>query len=192
MIARGYRLLLDACGIFAGLLVGAMTALVGWDVVARNLGWPSVNWVLDVTEYMLPLATCIAAPWLMYQNQHVRLDVLNMVLSPRTLAAIDKIASAVGAVVSAVIAWYGIAVMLDSRAAGSLVMKSLVFPEWWVYWPVPIGFTLLTIECVRRLLHGPGGASQALDSPELAATSATAADATAHIGDAGSGHGAPR
>ncbi len=164
---RAYRLLLNACGLFAGLLVGAMTALVGYDVLTRNAGWGGVSWVLDVTEYMLPVATCIAAPWLMYQNQHVRLDVLNRVLSERALARIDRIASLIGAIVSAVIAWYAVAVIVDSRQAGSIVMKSLIFPEWWVYLPVPIGFGLLAVECVRRFFHGPGGPLGSLDSPEL-------------------------
>jgi hypothetical protein len=46
--------------------------------------------------------------------------------------------------------WYALRMLLDSRAAGSLVMKSLVFPEWWLYVPVPIGFALLALECGRR------------------------------------------
>lgn len=183
---RLYRLLLDACGIAAGALVGAMTFLVGYDVLARNLGWGSVVWVLDVTEYMLPLATCLAAPWLMYQNMHIRLDVLNMVLAPRTLAAIDRIASLIGAVVSIAITWYGLAVIADSRAAASIVMKSIIFPEWWVYIPVPFGFGLLAVECIRRFLYGPGAPLGTVDSPELTAGQAPGPDETATTPPGGS------
>ena len=180
---RLYRLLLDACGVAAGALVGAMTFLVGYDVLARNLGWGSVVWVMDVTEYMLPLATCLAAPWLMYQNMHIRLDVLNMVLSPRKLALIDRVASLIGAVVSIAITWYAFAVIADSRAAASIVMKTIIFPEWWVYLPVPFGFGLLAVECIRRLLFGPGIPLGTVDSPELTAVHAP--------GPSGSGSPAP-
>ncbi len=145
-----YDLLMRACGGFAALLVGAMTVLVGYDVVMRNIGMGSLDWILDVTEYMLPTAICASAPWLMYRNQHIRLDLLNMVLPPRVLRHIDRIAATVGVVGAGIFAWYALALLLDSRATGSLVMKSLVFPEWWTYVPVPIGFALLTIECARR------------------------------------------
>jgi TRAP-type transport system small permease protein len=169
---RLYRLLLNACGVAAGLMVAIMTFLVGYDVIARNLGWGNLPWVMDITEYMLPLATCVAAPWLLYQNMHIRLDVLNMVLSPRALARIDRAASAVGLAVSLVITWYSIRVIGDSIESGSIVMKTLIFPEWWVYTPVPFGFGLLAVECLRRLVYGPGEPLGTVDTTELTAAHA--------------------
>ena len=35
------------------------------------------------------------------------------------------------------------------------MIKSLVFPEWWLFAPVPLCFALLAVECLRRLLR-PG------------------------------------
>ena len=32
-----------------------------------------------------------------------------------------------------------------------MVFKSVVFPEWWLYAPVPLCFGLLAVEFVRRL-----------------------------------------
>ncbi|GAA5232235.1 TRAP transporter small permease [Verticiella sediminum] len=145
-----YGLIMNAFGAVAALLVGVMTALVSYDVIVRNLGLGSLDWVLEVSEYMLPVIICASAPWLMYRNQHIRLDVLNMVLPTRVLRRIDRYAASVGAVVSLIFAWYALLLLLDSRAAGSLVMKSLVFPEWWLFVPVPIGFGALAVECARR------------------------------------------
>jgi TRAP-type C4-dicarboxylate transport system permease small subunit len=31
------------------------------------------------------------------------------------------------------------------------VIKSVVFPEWWLYAPVPVCFALLAVEFVRRI-----------------------------------------
>ncbi|MFY9512768.1 MAG: TRAP transporter small permease [Rubrivivax sp.] len=146
-----YAALMQACGALAALLVGLMTVLVGYDVVMRNIGGGGLYWILDVTEYMLPTAICVSAPWLMYRNQHIRLDLLNMVFAPEKLRHVDRAAAVVGMLSSAIFTWYAVALLLDSRAAGSLVMKSLVFPEWWIYVPVPIGFGLLAIECGRRV-----------------------------------------
>ncbi len=160
-----YDALMKACGAVAALLVGLMTVLVSYDVVMRNIGGGGLSWILDVTEYMLPAAICASAPWLMYRNQHIRLDLLNMVLSADRLRMVDRLAAGVGMVASGVFTWYALALIADSRAAGSLIMKSLVFPEWWVFIPVPIGFGLLAIECARRLLL-PGTVAPAADDAQ--------------------------
>lgn len=150
-----YQRLMQACGAAAAILVGLIVLLVCYDVIARNLGAHSLPWIVEVTEYALPLATFLAAPWLMYRNEHIRLDVLGASLSRARMAVVDRIAAGFGFAVSAVIAWYGVAVILDARAAGVLVIKSLVFPEWWLFVPVPLCFSLLALECLRRLLR-PG------------------------------------
>jgi TRAP-type C4-dicarboxylate transport system permease small subunit len=41
-------------------------------------------------------------------------------------------------------------------------MKALVFPEWWLYVPVPIGFALLALECGRRVLRPSGLTEEAV------------------------------
>jgi TRAP-type C4-dicarboxylate transport system permease small subunit len=148
--------LMRACGVIAAATLGLITLLVCYDVVGRNLGLPTVDWVNEVTEYALPLATLAAAPWLMWRNQHVRLDVLGAMLSPAAQRRVDRVASGLGLVISLAMVWYSIRMLQDSRAAGSLVMKSLVFPEWWLYVPVPIAFALLAIECGRRIFAPTG------------------------------------
>jgi TRAP-type C4-dicarboxylate transport system permease small subunit len=55
------------------------------------------------------------------------------------------------ALVCITLVWYSIRVFADSRQIGALVMKSLVFPEWWLFVPLPICFALMAIECARRV-----------------------------------------
>jgi TRAP-type C4-dicarboxylate transport system permease small subunit len=148
--------LMRGCGYVAAATIAAITLLVCYDVVGRNIGLPTLVWVNEVTEYALPIATLAAAPWLMWRNQHVRLDLLGAVLSPAAQRTADRVASAIGLVVSLLMLWYGMAMLLDSRSAGSLVMKALVFPEWWLFVPVPIGFALLALECGRRVFRPSG------------------------------------
>ena len=191
-----WRGLMDACGLIAGLLVGGLTVLVCYDVIARNVGFGSVPWIVEIAEYMLPVGTCFAAPWLMFQNQHVRLDVLNLVLSPAAQRRLDRGASIAGALVSAVVCWYSLVAIADSRAAATITMKALSFPEWWLLAPLPLGFGLLAIECVRRLFdETPPDSSPAevATAGEAASDAAREAGTTATAGGAtGAGAGAPR
>ena len=38
-----------------------------------------------------------------------------------------------------------------SYASGSISMKTLIMPEWWLLWPMPVAFVLLAIEFVFRM-----------------------------------------
>jgi TRAP-type C4-dicarboxylate transport system permease small subunit len=155
-----YASLMRACGGLSALTFGAITLMVCFDVLSRNLGMRSIPWINEVTEYALPLATLAAAPWLMWRNQHVRLDLLGVILSPDGQRRLDRMASLLGLAVSLTLAWYGLMTVLDSRSAGSLVLKALVFPEWWLYVPFPISFVLLAVECARRVVWPEGLVSE--------------------------------
>jgi TRAP-type C4-dicarboxylate transport system permease small subunit len=160
MLARSYAGLLHALAVAAALLLGAVALLVTADVVARNLRLGTLPWILEVSEYSLPLATFLVAPWLLHRGEHVRLDALVAALPGPLGRALDRLADAAGLGVSAVFVVYGLRAIASSARQGSLVIKSVVFPEWWLYAPVPVCFALLAVEFVRRLLGSgrPGGA----------------------------------
>lgn len=160
---RAYGFLMHGCGVGAALTIGVMAVLVTLDVVARNTGLGSFPWVVEVSEYSLPLATFLAAPWLLHRNEHVRLDMLLTALPLKAARRLDRLADLIGLAVCAVFVWYGISVIEDSIRLGSRVIKTLVFPEWWLFVPVTVSFALLAVEFARRMLgraelasRGPG------------------------------------
>ena len=132
----------------AAVLLGASALAITLDVVGRNLGLATLPWILEVSEYVLPLATFLIAPWLLYRNGHVRLDILL-----RSRPWLGHVTNVVGLAVCVVLVIYGVRTILNSAAQGAMIFKSVVFPEWWLYVPVPICFALLTIEFVRRMAY---------------------------------------
>ncbi|MCL4800019.1 MAG: TRAP transporter small permease [Burkholderiales bacterium] len=148
---RVYRRTLEGAAAAAALILGAMAVAVTADVLARNVGLGTLPWVLEVSEYCLPLATFLAAPWLLMRNEHVRLDVLLRALPAGRARALDALANLVGLAICLVLVVYGVRTVLDSARQGSMVLKSVVFPEWWLFVPVAACFGLLAIEFVRRL-----------------------------------------
>lgn len=141
-----YDRVLQAMAALAAILLGASALAITLDVVGRNVGLGSVPWILEVSEYVLPLATFLVAPWLLRRNEHVRLDILLQAM-PR----LGHVTNVVGLAVSGVLVVYGVRTILNSAQQGAMVLKSVVFPEWWLYAPVPLCFGLLAIEFVRRL-----------------------------------------
>jgi TRAP-type C4-dicarboxylate transport system permease small subunit len=82
----------------------------------------------------------------LHRNEHLRLDFL--LARARWLGPASD---GIGLAVSAVLLVYGVRTIANSAQQGAMVVKSLVFPEWWLYAPVPLCFLLLSIEFVRRL-----------------------------------------
>jgi len=159
VLGRAYHRLLHAGAVVAALLLGVVAGLVTADVVARNLGLGTLPWIIEVSEYSLPLATFLIAPWLLHRGEHVRLDVVLAMLPPTWARALDRVASVVGVAVCAVFVVYGARTVTSSAQQGSMIIKAIVFPEWWLYVPVPVCFALLAVEFGRRLAGGaPAGA----------------------------------
>jgi TRAP-type transport system small permease protein len=145
-VSAAWERLLEGLAALAALLLGASAAAITLDVVLRNVGLGTLPWILEVSEYVLPLATFLVAPWLLRRNEHVRLDILLSVW-PR----LGHVTNVIGLAVCAVLVLYGVRTILNSAQQGAMVLKSVVFPEWWLYLPVPLCFGLLAIEFVRRL-----------------------------------------
>jgi TRAP-type C4-dicarboxylate transport system permease small subunit len=148
---KAYRLVLQAFAWAAAILLGATALAVTLDVLARNLGIGATGWVVEVSEYSLPVATLLVAPWLLYRNEHVRLDVV-LVALPRPMAlALERCADVLGILICTVFVWFGAKLIGDSARMGSMIIKTLVIPEWWQYALVPVSFALMAVEFARRL-----------------------------------------
>jgi TRAP-type C4-dicarboxylate transport system permease small subunit len=146
-----YTGLLRGCAWIAAVIVGAMALAVTFDVLARNLGWGNTGWVVELTEYSLPVATLLIAPWLLRRNEHVRLDVVLVLLPKRISLFIERAANVLGMMICAVFVWFSLTLIVDSARLGSMVVKTLSIPEWWQYALIPVCFTLLAIEFALRL-----------------------------------------
>lgn len=146
-----YHALMSACGVLAAVLFGSMALLVCADVLMRNLGLGTLTWSVEMTEYMLMVATFVAAPWLLYANDHISIDILLRALTPTARRQLEIATDLCGLVICAVLAWQCLVVTLDAAEQGSMVFKVLVFPEWWLNLPMGFACVMLVVEFARRL-----------------------------------------
>ncbi len=150
--------LFDALAAAAALTLLAMVALVTADIVLRNTIGTGFAWSNEVTEYALYIITLLTAPWLLRRGQHVRIDMLLVIVPPRVAWACEAAADLLGLVASLILVWYGAIMTVQSARLGSITIKNLVFPEWWLLWPLPACFALLALEFMfrfHRLLGAP-------------------------------------
>jgi TRAP-type C4-dicarboxylate transport system permease small subunit len=142
--------LLNALVVLAALTLLAMVIMVTADIVLRNLTRAGFPWANEVSEYALYVITLLTAPWLLRRGQHVRVDLALSYVPPRLAWLMEAAADVIGFAVCLVMLRYGVKMTLDSAMLGSLTIKNLVFPEWWLLWPLPACFALLAAEFVFR------------------------------------------
>src|SRR3954464_8012715 len=115
--------LFDTLAITAALILLAMVTLVTADIVLRNTLGIGFAWSNEVTEYALYLITLLTAPWLLRRGQHVRIDMMLVVVPPRVAWLCEAAADMLGFAACIVLLWYGAAITLQSVRLGSLTIK---------------------------------------------------------------------
>src|SRR5581483_2091946 len=151
------KLFLAACGVLF-----LMMLMICADVLLRNVPLvPSLHglaWADEMSEYMLYLTTMLAAPWLLRQGRHIRIDILLHALPARIGWACEWLTDAAALVCCAIMVVSGAEAAYASYASGMMTIKTLVTPEWWSLAPLPVTFLLLAVEILfrmRRLADGP-------------------------------------
>lgn len=145
-----YGKLLDALAVIAALILLAMVVVVTGDIVFRNTVNKGFVWANEVSEYALYLITVLTAPWLLRRGQHVRLDLVLTAVPKRAAFIMEAIGDIAGFVVCLAMIRYATLMTYDAWRIGSITIKNLVFPEWWLLAPLPVCFVLLAIEFVFR------------------------------------------
>ena len=153
-----FERLFNALAVVAALTLFAMVMLTTADIVLRNIARVGFPWANEVTEYALYLITLLTAPWLLRRGQHVRIDMALALVPPRVAWLLEALADLLGLAASLVLIWYGTIMTVQSARLSSLTIKTLVFPEWWLLWPLPACFVLVALEFMfrfHRLMRAP-------------------------------------
>jgi TRAP-type transport system small permease protein len=163
-LSRLFGKALEALAWLACVMVLAMVIMICLDVLLRNVALvPSMrglDWSNDATEAMLYLITMCAAPWILRQGQHIRVDIVLRAIPRRVAWYCEWFADAAGLACCLVMVWYGAKMTLASYTSGAMTVKTLVTPEWWLLAPLPVAFALLAVEMLfrmRRLAHAERG-----------------------------------
>jgi TRAP-type C4-dicarboxylate transport system permease small subunit len=150
-LAELYGRLLDRMLIAACLVLLAITFLIGFDVLLRNLGTDGIAASNELSEDGLYLITMLAAPGLLRRGQHIRVDIVLHMVPAKLGWAMEWLGDVTGFACSLFFVWYGARATAASYFAGSLSIKTLIFPEWWILLPMPVCFLLVALEFVFRM-----------------------------------------
>ena len=163
-LEAGFGQAIEFLALVASVALLAMVAIICADVLTRNVALPGlprgVAWSNEISELLLYLITLLAAPWLLREGRHIRVDIVLRALPRRAAYACEWLADLLGLAVCLWLVVYGSSAAWKSQQSAALSIKTLVMPEWWFLAPLPICFALLAVEFafrMRRLAHAEVG-----------------------------------
>ncbi|WP_428667038.1 TRAP transporter small permease [Reyranella sp.] len=158
-------------GFFAtlfALAIGSIIVLICLDVAMRNLSLGSLPWLIELSEYLLYAGTFLAAPWVLRQGNHVRVDMLFVALPKRLAVRLEQLVDLLGFGISLVLLYYGSAVVSDAWRTDMVAYKTWYVPEWLLFLAIPVGALLLAVEFVLRFLRVQGVVRETYDISDRA------------------------
>ena len=154
-LEAAYGKLLEAFALVACALILGMTLMICADVLLRNVriipGVAGLEWSNEISEGMLYVITMLTAPWLLRRGQHIRVDIVLRAVPKQVGWVFEWIVDSLGLACCLAIAWYGARASLASFQAGSISIKTLVTPEWWLLSVLPVAFLALSFEMLFRM-----------------------------------------
>ncbi|TRW95329.1 TRAP transporter small permease [Paracoccus sp. M683] len=154
VLQRLTRGLICGLGLTANLLLVAMLAVIGMQVLARFvLGAPTM-WAEELGRYLLVAVTMLGSAILMEKNEHIQIDTFVGILPPRVQIALGWLRDAISLTVCGLIAWYGWTLVgIGARQSSTGLPIKMSLP----YLAIPVGAALMALVLVLGRLNGQSG-----------------------------------
>ena len=132
------------------LSIGLFALLIPLDLFLRKIGWGNLPWLHEGAEYGLYVGVFLSAAWVLNKGAHVRVDIVIASLPDRVALRLEKLLDIAGALLCAILCYFGLSGMIGEYALGTLPDKDLRIPNWYMLLVFGLSFALLTVEFLLR------------------------------------------
>ena len=141
--------LLDLLAALAGLILVAIVAAVCYTIGLRYLFTQTTIWITQTTEYALLWIVFLSTAWLLREGGHITTDIIYAYLPEKTRRFLDGIMFAVGGLTCALLAILGWIHFWDCLSHQVTDVRAVTVPKAAVFFVIPLGSLLLTIQFMR-------------------------------------------
>jgi C4-dicarboxylate transporter, DctQ subunit len=142
--------ILDSLAYVAGVMLGLVVIVKFCDIILRYFFNKPLTWDVEFAEYMLFCIAFFGAAWLLREGGHVRIDVLDNLLSESKKTYLHLAHSVVGAFVSIILCLISFIAAAYSYKDGLKVVKIFAIQKYYFLLIISVGFLLLLTEFVRQ------------------------------------------
>ena len=143
--SRISHLIANSAGILAAVLLVAMLAAIGTQVIARFIiGAPTV-WAEELARYLLVWITMLGSAALLEKNQHITIDILITSVPVRVRTVLMWLRDAITLAVCGLLVHYGwLLVSIGGRQTSTGLGIKMSLP----YLAIPVGAALMALVLV--------------------------------------------
>ena len=153
LFERAVDAIARAAGAIAAVSVILMMLIVGYGVVLRyGFNQPQV-WTDELVAYLVVLAVMLAAAEVLRRGEHISIDLLTERLGARARRGIDIAGMLAVIVLSIVMVVSGYDMVAFAQSMGIRSTGHLATPEWIPQAALPLGYGLLAVAALSRLLR---------------------------------------
>ena len=120
------------------------------ELLMRNFFNRPQIWSVEVTEYAMLYITFLGAAWLLREEGHVSLDIVDVFVTPRTRALLDSATSIIGLIICLVLLFFGAWSTWIHYQQGLETFSAMELRKWPFLLVIPMGSFLLVIQFLRR------------------------------------------
>jgi TRAP-type transport system small permease protein len=153
LLEAGFNWLILALAVLVAISIGLITLLIPLNLALINLQMGGIWWLYEAIEYALYVGVFIAAPWVLHQGSHVRVDVFLSMLPENTADIVDRFINLIGVTLCLVLFAYGMRATLSEWEDGTLPDKDLRIANWLMIAVFAGSFLLLAFEFLFRFLR---------------------------------------
>jgi C4-dicarboxylate transporter, DctQ subunit len=135
---RGIDRISGVMAFISGVLLFTLGPMITIAVVLRYYFQVSVAWSTEIEEYILYVGVLFAAPWIMRNDAHVRVDVLLNRARPAVKRVLQLIGNGVGLLTSTGLFYFGVLATHENFVRGTKIIKVMPIPKFLPLIIVPI------------------------------------------------------
>lgn len=141
-------ILLAAC---VAISIGLIALLIPLNLLIVKMQWGALSWLHEAIEYTLYAGIFLAAPWVLRQGAHVRVDVVISALPKSSATRLEQIMDGIGIIICLILFYYGMRATISEFQAGTMPDRDLRIANWIVLSVFALSFFLLTFEFLFRI-----------------------------------------
>ena len=138
------------------------------DVIGRKFFNFSIPSLFEITQdYLLIALFFFSISWVYVEGGQVRIDLFEKYIPKKVKPWVDRILDSAALIVWGLVTWRTFDTALVAFQTGEFSSNALRYPMWLAYLFVPIGFGLLTLRLIQKVVNPESILSRQRKSEDL-------------------------
>lgn len=150
--SRGIRAMNAVMGTIAAPLIGVVTIIMLYEVIARYFFHAPTSWAQEVCEYFLCALVMFGAGYTLSHYGHAKVDILYSRMSAKTRARVEIFVGVLLIISMLPIIWMGGCVAVEAFMVGDVSSSAAALPLGPAKAAVPLGAAFLLLQGLANTL----------------------------------------